>query len=431
MTVVVLERFSGGDGGLRALVVDFATESVVREPGCLRYDVLEGEEDGLATFAVFTDAEALEAHETGPRRRAFEAALRERGASWTREVRRPLAHPEKPKRILAAVPILAERRELLRPLVDAGFEVVFNETGRALDEEALIRMLPGVVATIAGIEPYTDAVFHAAPQLRVVARLGVGYDTVDVDAATRHGVAVAMAFGTNHEAVAEHAFALVAALAQRLFDYDRRVREGGWGTLLHPGLYGRTLGIVGFGRIGRAMAKRAHGFGLRVLVADPQVDGQMIRHLGCEPVDLDTLFSESDYISLHAPLTPETRHLVNRERLSRVKPGAVLVNTARGGLVDEEALVEALESGRLAGAGLDVFEEEPLPAESPLRRMDRVILTPHVAGLSEDALERMTRACIDNILTLLRGEVPGEGRLLNPQALARAFARREMRAEGR
>jgi len=424
--VVVLERFSDGGEELRARVTAFARESVACEPGCLRYDVLEDENGGLSTLAVFTDAEALEAHDTGPRRRAFEEALGGLGISRTRDVWRPLVHPEKPGRILAAVPILAGRRELLGPLVEAGFDVVFNETGRMLDERTLIRMLPGVVATIAGMEPYTEAVFHAAPQLRVIARLGVGYDTVDVDAATRHGVAVAMAFGTNHEAVAEHAFALVAALAQRLFDYDRRVREGGWGTLLHPGLYGRTLGIVGFGRIGRAMAKRAHGFGLRVLVADPQVDAQMVRHLGCELVDLDTLFAQSDYISLHAPLTPETRHLVNRERLARVKSGSVLVNTARGGLVDEAALVEALESGRLAGAGLDVFEEEPLPEESPLRRMDRVILTPHVAGLSEDALERMTRACVDNILTLLRGEVPGEGRLLNPRALARAFARTEI-----
>ncbi len=324
------------------------------------------------------------------------------------------------RRVLVAVPLLAERRHLLRPLAEAGLTPVFNETGRFYDEEALIRALPGAVATVAGIEPYTERVLRAAPELRVIARFGVGYDTVDLDAARRHGVAVAMTFGANHEAVADHAMALITALLQGLLAYDRRVRTGGWGTLFHPGVHGRILGIVGFGRIGRATARRALAFGMRVLAADPAVPAAEMRRAGVEPVDLETLFAEAEVVSLHAPLTPETRHLVNAARLSRMRPGAYLVNTARGGLVDERALAAALREGRLAGAALDVFEEEPLAADSPLRSLEGVILTPHVAGLSEDAIARMTEVCIDNILRILRGEEPPEGRLLIPAGPRRA-----------
>ncbi len=312
-------------------------------------------------------------------------------------------------RVLIAVPLLARRRQLLRPLIDAGFALAFNETGRFYDEPQLMAALGDAVAVLAGIEPYTERVLRTASHLRVIARLGVGFDNVDLEAARRHGVVVALTPDTNHEAVADHAMAMIAALLQELFAYDRTVRAGGWGTRFHPGVTGRTLGIVGFGRIGRATARRARAFGMRVLATSPGMPPEAMRREGVEPVALDELFAAADVVSLHAPLTPATHQLVNAARLSRMRPGAYLVNTARGGLVDQEALVAALREGRLAGAALDVFEDEPLPPDSPLRTLDRVILTPHVAGLSEDAVAQMTAMCIDNILRVLAGKaVPAE-----------------------
>jgi D-3-phosphoglycerate dehydrogenase len=274
-----------------------------------------------------------------------------------------------------------------------------------------------VVGTIAGSEPYTERVFAHAPGLKAVARLGVGYDQVDVPAATRHGVAVAMAFGSNHEVVADHAMALMAAVAHRIVEYDRRARAGDWGSRFHGRLHGTTVGIVGFGRIGRALAKRCQGFNMEVLVADPVAEADTVGRLGYRLVELDELLRAADFVSLHAPLTAETHHLIDTRRLALMGPGAFLVNTARGGLVDEAALVAALQAGQIGGAGLDVFEEEPLPPESPLRQLDNVVLTPHVAGTSAAGLRAMTERCVDNLLALTRGRDPGPGLVLNPEVL--------------
>lgn len=325
--------------------------------------------------------------------------------------------PRPRARILVAVPLLADQPELLAGLERAGFELRFNDLGRTLSEDELIERLSGVVATIASIEPYSERVFRSAPELRCVARFGVGYDRIDLAAARRYGVTVVMAFGSNHEAVADHALALMAALAHRILHYDRRVRSGEWGTLRHRGLHGAVVGIVGFGRIGRALARRCRGFAARILVHDPLVEAETVRHLGCEPVGLEELLRTADFVSLHCPASPATRHLIDASRLSLMRPDAYLVNTARGELVDEAALVEALRERRIAGAGLDVFASEPL-RDSPLLGLDNVVLSPHVAGLSDDAIRRMAAMCVDNILHVLRGEDPGEGRVLNPETLS-------------
>ncbi len=320
------------------------------------------------------------------------------------------------RRVLVAIPLPPERRELFVPLEEAGFALLFNELGRALRRDELIARLPEVVATVAGTEPYDEEVFRAAPGLRIVARFGVGHDAVDLAAASRRRVAVAMAFGANHEAVADHAFALMAALAHRILANDRTVRSGGWRTELHRGLHGTTVGILGFGRIGRALARRCRGFEMRVLVHDPLVPAAEVTALGGEPVSLDRLLEAADFVSLHLPLNENTRHLVNAERLARMRPTAFLINTARGGLVDETALAAALREGRIAGAGLDVMAREP-PLGSPLLELDNLLLSPHIAGLSEDAVRRMATVCVDNILCLSRGRDPGNGRLLNPEVL--------------
>jgi D-3-phosphoglycerate dehydrogenase len=315
----------------------------------------------------------------------------------------PRAHP-------ATLPVLERLRT-------AGCELTFNRTGRTLTQDELILLLPGVFGTIAGGEPYTERVFAAAPALKVVARMGVGYDKVDVAAASRHGVAICMGFGTNHQAVADHAFALMAGLANRLLSYHQEIMEGRWGGHFQPGLWRTTVGIIGLGRIGRALARRCQGFDMRILAYDAVPDAAYAEAHGIELVDLGTLFREADFVSVHAPLTPATANIVNREHLALMKPSAFLINTARGGLVDEAALYEALAAGTIAGAGLDVFAVEPLPADSPLRRLSNVLLTPHCAGGSIEAVVAMTERCVDNILAIRDGRAVGED-LLNPEARA-------------
>ena len=259
--------------------------------------------------------------------------------------------------------------------------------------------------------------FAAAPELKVVARMGVGYDAVDVAAASRHGVAVAMGFGTNHEAVADMAFALMAALSNRLFDYHREVMDKRWGGHFHPGLWRSTVGILGLGRIGRALAKRCRGFEMRALAYDTVADAAYAAAEGIELVGPEELFREADFLSVHVPHDALTDKIVNAARLALMKPSAFVVNTARGGLVDEAALYEALRSGRIAGAGLDVFAAEPLPADSPLRSLSNVILTPHCAGGSISAVGLMMERCVDNVLALKDGRSPGDQYLLNPAVL--------------
>jgi D-3-phosphoglycerate dehydrogenase / 2-oxoglutarate reductase len=305
----------------------------------------------------------------------------------------------------------------LAPLRAAGFDIVMNEKDRLLNEAELIERLPGAIATIAGGEFYTERVFAAAPELRVVARFGVGYDRVDVAAATRHGVAVAMAFGTNHESVADYAFALAIGLALELLPHHARVAGWGWGCSFHPGLWGRCMGIVGLGRIGKAMARRCRAFDMRLLATDLMPDEAFAAANGIELVGLDELLREADFVALHTPLVPETRHLIGRRELALMKPSAFLINTARGGLIDEAALYEALTSGRLAGAGLDVFEAEP-PDGSPLVELENVLLAPHAAGMDEAAERLMGERCVANILAIVRGQHPGAGYVLNPEVLS-------------
>jgi D-3-phosphoglycerate dehydrogenase len=305
----------------------------------------------------------------------------------------------------------------LAPLREAGFEIVMNDKDRLLTEDELIERLEGAVATIAGGEFYTPRVFASAPELRVVARFGVGYDRVDVDAASRHGVAVAMAFGTNHESVADYAFALTIGLAVEVLSHHDRVASHGWGCSFHPGLWGRTMGIVGLGRIGKAMARRCRAFDMRLLAADPIGDQAYAAANAIELVPLDDLLRRADFVSIHTPLAPETHHLIGARELALMKPTAFLINTARGGLIDEAALYEALTSGRLAGAGMDVFEAEP-PEGSPLLDLDNVLLAPHAAGMDEAAERLMGERCVASILAILEGRDPGADYVLNPHVLA-------------
>ncbi|MDK2373201.1 MAG: glyoxylate reductase [Candidatus Korarchaeota archaeon] len=274
---------------------------------------------------------------------------------------------------------------------------------RVRDVDALVSLLT---------DPVDAEVFDAAPKLRIVSQYAVGYDNIDVEEATKRGIYVTNTPGVLTETVADFTFALMLAVARRVVEADRYVREGRWKVAWHPlmmlgsDVYGRTLGIVGMGRIGSAVARRAKGFGMRILYYDSVRREDLEKELGAEFVDLNRLLEESDYVSLHVPLTPETYHLIGEEQLRKMKPTAFLINTARGKVVDQKALYKALKEGWIAGAGLDVFEQEPISPDDPLLKLDNVVLAPHAASASHETRSRMAEMVAENLIAFLNGKVP-------------------------
>lgn len=300
-----------------------------------------------------------------------------------------------------------------RAIEDAGLEVVYPPNAMSLMDAAdLLRQLDGVSAVLAGMEPFNREVL-AASKLRVIARAGVGYDAVDMAAATEHGVVVTITPGTNEVSVAEQTLALLLGVMRGFPGRDQEVRSGVWKRIPLPRLAGKTIGLVGLGRIGRAVATRAQGLGLKVIASDPLADPAFTSKHEIRLVTLDELFAESDIVSLHTPATPETVHMINAKSLAKMKPGSVLINTARGSLVDEAALADALGSRHLMAAGLDVFDVEPLALDSPLLALDNVLLAPHMGGLDHESLEAMATMAGRSIAELYRGEWPGNGRVVN------------------
>jgi D-3-phosphoglycerate dehydrogenase / 2-oxoglutarate reductase len=305
----------------------------------------------------------------------------------------------------------------LEALKSAGLELIFSPFPAQMVESELLPTLKGVTASLAGSEPYTRRVIEAHPQLRVIARAGVGYDAVDLAAATEHGIAVCITPGTNQDAVAEHAFTLMLALVKNLVSQHVGTVAGRWPRQSNLPLRGRSLGIAGLGRIGKAVAVRGAVFGMPLLAYEPFPDQDFVRQYNVSLVPFDRLLAESDFLSLHLPLNAESKHLINKSTLARMKPTAFLINTARGGLVCEADLFEALKAGRLAGAGLDVFEEEP-PGISPLFGLDNVVVTPHAAGVDIQSRDDMALSAAQAIVSLSRGEWPAE-KVVNPEVRAR------------
>ena len=251
----------------------------------------------------------------------------------------------------------------------------------------------------------------AAPGLRAVSNVAVGYDNIAVPACTARRIPVGHTPGVLTETTADFAFALLMGLARRVAEADAYVRAGKWRTwsptlLLGTDVHGATLGIVGLGAIGVAVARRARGFGMRVLYVSRQPRPELEAELGVQRVDTATLLAESDVVSLHMPLSPATRHWLGRAELAAMKPGALLVNTARGGVVDQDALIEALREGHLGGAALDVMDPEPLPGDSPLLTLPNVLLAPHIASASHATRGRMASMAVDNLLAALEGRRP-------------------------
>ncbi len=310
-----------------------------------------------------------------------------------------------PSVLIGSEPIRSKPGVFRTLLESEGFTVVDPPFDGMLRESNLLEWLPGCEAIIAGGERITAAIMEHAPKLRVIARTGVGYDAVDVAAATSRKIAVTITPGANHESVAEQTFALLLALTKDIVAHDRNIHAGQWiRTPLPRPLRGSTLGLVGLGRIGRAVAVRAQAFGMKVVACDPF----FMSEPGIEIVSFVELLASADFVSLHLPLTPETRGLFDRSVFDKMKTGALLINTARGGLIVESDLIKALESGRLAGAGLDVFQTEPPAADNPLWSAPNLVLTPHMAGLDTLAMSEMARMAAQCIVDLHHGIWPTE-----------------------
>ncbi len=303
-------------------------------------------------------------------------------------------------------------------LGDAGFEVRYPRNPQlargGVSEAEMIAELGDVQATIASSEPYTASLLAALPQLRVIARCGVGYDAVDVAAATRQGIPVTITPTANHEAVAELALGLIFGVAKRIADYDRQVRAGKWPRQPLLPLRGRTLGIFGLGRIGTSLARRGRALGMQVIATETFPNLNVVRAEQIELVDFETLLARSDYLSIHCPLNDETWGRFDAAAFARMKAGSVLINTARGKVVVEKDLLAALAAGRLAGAGLDVFEQEPPALDNPLLQLENVVVSPHIAGVDELSIEAMGLEAADCIVKLYQGQWPA-GAVVNDE----------------
>jgi D-3-phosphoglycerate dehydrogenase len=293
-------------------------------------------------------------------------------------------------------------------LAAVGGRLIVAPTGA---EDELVGLAPAADAILTCFRHVTRAVIRAAPRLRVIGRYGVGVDNIAVDTASELGIPVTNVPVYCVDEVAEHTIALLLSVARRTALYDASVRAGEWQLALGMPIHriaGSTLGVVGFGHIGRAVTSRAIGLGMRVLVNDRSATREDIRAAGAEPASLVQLLGSSDTVTVHVPLTPATRGLIDADRLAAMKTGAVLINCARGAIVDLDALANALRQGRLAGAGVDVFEPERLPPDHPLVGIPTAVLTPHVAFYSEESIAELQRQATLNVVAVLEGRETGD-----------------------
>jgi len=304
-------------------------------------------------------------------------------------------------KVLVAAPLHERAIEILK---NAGLEVVYEEYP---DQEKLKELVRDVSAIIVRSKPkVTKEIIDAAPNLKVIARAGVGLDNIDVEYAKSKGIEIVNAPAASSRSVAELAIALIFNVARKIAFADRKMREGVWAKKQCMGfeLEGKTLGVIGFGRIGYSVAKMASAIGMKILIYDVNKDYERAREVGGKFVELEELLKNSDVVTIHVPLLESTYHLINEERLKLMKSTAVLINTSRGAVVDTNALVKALQEEWIAGAGLDVFEEEPLPKDHPLTKLDNVVLTPHIGASTVEAQERAGIEVAEKVVKILKGE---------------------------
>lgn len=293
-----------------------------------------------------------------------------------------------------------EARELLR---DAGFEIVCNE-GIDMTREQQKEMIRDAYGIMAGIEPYDADMLSVCENLKCVVRFGVGTDNFDLEAMKKMGLEVGVI--SNKNAVAEFALTLILACIKNLIPYDRTVREGNWDRYSMTELTGKTVGLLGFGRIGKRLAELLQSFDVMILVYDPFLDNEAAKKLNVIPASFEEVLAQSDIVSVHVPSTKETYHLLNEQAFAKMKDGAVLINTARGALVDEDALVAALKSGKLSAAGIDVYEHEPITKDNPLFALSNVVAAPHVAALTYETNYNGGMISAQSIINVLNGGKP-------------------------
>lgn len=318
---------------------------------------------------------------------------------------------------------------------------LFNEGRKVLEKYAIVKVARGtsedyLISEISDVDvlmvvyaKVTRKIITSARKLKGIVRYGIGVDNIDLEAATENGIFVANVPDYCIEAVADHTFGLLLALNRKILIADRIMRTGNWGIWTSPcsalkgrDLQGKILGLIGVGKIGSAVAKRAKAFGMEVIAYDPYLKKEVAENLGVKLVDLETLLKESDFVSIHAPLTPETRGMISERELRLMKKSAYLINTARGPIVQEDALVKALEYGWIAGAGIDVYENEPPSPQSPLLRLENTVLSPHISWYTEEAMWRLEMSAVEEAVRILKGLPPKN--LVNKEVLpcARALA---------
>jgi D-3-phosphoglycerate dehydrogenase len=291
----------------------------------------------------------------------------------------------------------------LAELGPPGGTVVFNPHGRPLGEDELIPLLEGCEGYIAGLDFITGRVLDAAAGLKVISRYGAGVDRIDLAATRAKNITVCNTPGVNAQAVADLAMGLLLSVVRKIPLLDKKIREGQWPRSTGTELYGKTMGVLGLGAVGRALAERAKGFSMAVIAHDPCIDRRYAEEHGIAAAGFNEVIEKADFISLHLPLTAGTRRVISRDVMERMKKGAVIINTARGGLVDEDAAAELLKSGHLGGAGIDVYEEEP-PKKSPFFGLDNAVLTPHTASHTAEAAAAMAALSVRNLVDVLSGK---------------------------
>ncbi|MCG1013191.1 phosphoglycerate dehydrogenase [Tepidanaerobacter sp. GT38] len=285
-------------------------------------------------------------------------------------------------------------------LKEKGYEVVQNPYGRIMTRQEMMKHIVDVDGIIVGVDPLDREVLACGKRLKAISKYGVGTDNIDVEYAKEKNIPVMRTVGANAEAVADFTFALMLAVARRIVEIDAGCRKLNWNKITSIEVHGKTLGLIGLGAIGKKVARRAAGFDMKVLAFDTFKDEVYAKENGITYVTLEELLKESDFISLHLPLTDETRNLISYEQFKMMKPMAVIVNTARGGIIDENALLWALKEKRIWGAGIDVFEEEP-PKNSELLKMDNIVIGSHCAASTYEAIEKMGMMAAENLIECL------------------------------
>jgi len=293
----------------------------------------------------------------------------------------------------------------LKMLTERDYKIKRNNTGRPYKKEEMLKLIKDVDGIIIGIDELSAEIIEEANELKVISKYGIGLDNIDINMATNKKIVVTNTPTANVDAVADLTFGLILSLARRVPEADRKTKGAKWGKIIGKSVWEKTIGIIGLGKIGRQVVKRAKGFEMNILVFDIVKDKKFAQKYGIKYVDLEKLLRQSDYITIHIPLNDATRNMISYEELEKMKKDAFLINTSRGGIVDEKALYDALRDNKLRGAALDVYNNEPL-RESPLKELDNVIMTPHIGAYTEEAIENMSIQAAQNLIDVLEGREP-------------------------